>query len=410
MNENRELSEQSYTDDEFQGEYSFKGQEITFEKCSFREEVLLSAINVPNCSVIFNECKLDKIKIGGTVGTIKIIKCKKHNLETPHFSVTTNNKAKIEIVIEDSRLSMDISKCKLLLHGGVDFEEISIKDVEILNVNVTGQQKSTKSKWTIDKWSFENNNSIFSISDSYILSFASTGFIVTQNTNDVWFQRSIFGEHIYFEQRPDKLKLNSCQSKNSFHLSIPASEFDITNYEKMFRGTTIAPYIIFHGEDYKRNRKLYRELRIQAENEKDRIGALYYYKNEMQEYYSELKDNRNNWFFKKDNWFELVTVWSQMVLSVFGNSWWRPLWLSLVFSLIFTPLIILESKQLEFTTKFNWDTLYLWLHLINPTHKGEIDFMGGKVTVFGFADVIYRILIGFMIFYILKGLRKYTYK
>ncbi len=140
--------------------------------------------------------------------------------------------------------------------------------------------------------------------------------------------------------------------------------------------------------------------------------------------------------FYKSKWSERLTVWTQLTFSNFGNSWKRPLLHLLFWSTLYSLIMLAKDPQREIvwiwnTTWEDWSrTVTFWTEVINPAHKGEIVFdpdwidpikkagvlniteaqKGLKVRVAGFADMIFRIFTAFMIFYTLKGLRKYTYK
>ncbi len=129
-----------------------------------------------------------------------------------------------------------------------------------------------------------------------------------------------------------------------------------------------------------------------------------------------------NTFFKifvRKRRTEIVTVWTQLAFSNFGYSWFRPLVWLLLASVLFTVWGIFQSKTLTlyfgFPNQLIWE---VWAKTFTPTTKGIIEIReevegvsrGVKIFIPSSIALLYKIFIGFMIFYILKGLRKYTYK
>lgn len=160
---------------------------------------------------------------------------------------------------------------------------------------------------------------------------------------------------------------------------------DLTNISSKKEDTSVV-------ESIKKLRETFRQLKVSMNNQGNKIQELEFYAREMETYGKTLswKEDREKWLIFKLN------KWS----NSHGLNWLRPLGLILTVAVVaYLPLLVVEGCQY-------W---YNFFEFILPTHK--FDFIDGKV--FGWfypIDLISRIIIGYLIYQMIRAFRRYAMK
>ncbi|PKP21639.1 MAG: hypothetical protein CVU05_06345 [Bacteroidetes bacterium HGW-Bacteroidetes-21] len=166
--------------------------------------------------------------------------------------------------------------------------------------------------------------------------------------------------------------------------------------------------------DFRNKREVFRQLKLSAEKQSDRIRALQF---KAQEYYSFEKEL----FSSKSRWNDKIILWLSKTNS-HGQNWAKPsVWLIALTIFFGTMLILIYSPLLEFSLSFKVNDIQttfseIWLQkkaiiqILNPVHKLSDIFGEGKTFsgwLYGI-DLFYRIVYAFFVFQIVSAFRKYV--
>jgi hypothetical protein len=151
-------------------------------------------------------------------------------------------------------------------------------------------------------------------------------------------------------------------------------------------------------------REVYRQLKNVMKAQSSNIDALEFYRNEMREYWFEIKLN------PKVSFWEKFIVGTSKWTSDFGVSLKRPLQLLMLFHLGFFLLLILchyDGLRIDLGESFNRLEIFKgigdFLFLLNPIHKMPEGQIGLIVTI----DFFIRLFSGFFIYHIISATRKH---
>lgn len=156
--------------------------------------------------------------------------------------------------------------------------------------------------------------------------------------------------------------------------------------------------------DINNRREAYRQLKKVSNAQGNRIDALLFYKNEMNEYWNYI---RNNSKIARSEKF-LIRV--NRYVSNFGQDWIKPLRL-IIYVNIITFLILLFSSYFPVTLTLNIDQMTLesfskgiglFINLLNPLSKSDYQLNAWLTLIF-----LNKIITGFLIYHFVKATRKH---
>jgi hypothetical protein len=163
------------------------------------------------------------------------------------------------------------------------------------------------------------------------------------------------------------------------------------------------PNVINLGStNYREKREAYRQLKIAAEKQGDRVQSLMFERNEIVHYRNELKTTKGKFgdrFILATNFFS----------NNHGQSWlWAFLWIIGLVTLFhfIIQISLLGLSQAAFCWKENASKAFL---LLNPVHDARIislDIYNNFTATL--IDSLSRIIIGYLIFQLVRSFRKYT--
>lgn len=151
-------------------------------------------------------------------------------------------------------------------------------------------------------------------------------------------------------------------------------------------------------------KEVYRQLKDVSKSQSSNVEALAFYRNEMVEYWNEIKEDRN---FSK---WEKFIVWVSKVSSDFGLSLKRPVCGLLFFHTVFCLLLSLFNYKgfgvnlLHINGENTVNSLGTYVSLLNPTHK----FLEDENGLMQLIDFLIRLSSGFFIYHIIRATRKHS--
>lgn len=163
-----------------------------------------------------------------------------------------------------------------------------------------------------------------------------------------------------------------------------------------------------------RKRDIYRQLKISAERNGDRIKAIEYKSAELKNYQDEIAHSKNWWNR------ESITLWLSSTNDM-GLNWPKPLWqLVKITLLFFFPAVICLSDQLEITNirYINFEVIcssllvylnhaFVFVELLNPTRLWSRTFETIDSKWIYLWDGFHKVILAFYIFQIVSAFRKY---
>ena len=143
----------------------------------------------------------------------------------------------------------------------------------------------------------------------------------------------------------------------------------------------------------------YRTLKNVALRNNDQPQAVKFYAKEMEFYRKLVKGN------KSYSWSDRATLWFNKRTNNFGLSFWKPLRLLLLLSIVFYFFVL--CSFLDGYNSNYWRNIFEFL---NPTHKvlfiNEYHWSGWSY----FWDFLFRIIEGLLIYQTIQAFRKYSKK
>lgn len=166
----------------------------------------------------------------------------------------------------------------------------------------------------------------------------------------------------------------------------------------------------------KRTREVYRQLKQSLKASGNQIDSLEFQAREMKSYRKELK------FQGKDYKMSDRVIMSVNMSNDYGLSWLKPAVIILCITLIFyTFMLPLFSEDLNYTLAKNRgeinNTFSQWFNnfnvfwqLFNPVRKFSTVYGEIESSWLQFFDLIHRIILGILIYQIIKGFRRFASK
>ena len=151
--------------------------------------------------------------------------------------------------------------------------------------------------------------------------------------------------------------------------------------------------------DHKKKRDAYRVLKNVAMDNNDAPQALRFYAKEMETYSKTLST-------KKENALDRLILGFNRWTNDYGLSWFRPIFLILLFGALFYYLL-LWSLDLSFTDTGNWNEFPIFL---NPTHKTEFIDRANWNFLANSIDLLFRLIETTLIYQTIVAFRKFTRK
>lgn len=165
-------------------------------------------------------------------------------------------------------------------------------------------------------------------------------------------------------------------------------------------------------EQFKRQRDLFRQLKVVMDRQGDKAYSLEFFKWEM-------------WNYKKVVKLR-GTIWDRFVLLIgqtndYGNNWIKPLAILGVLSfIIYIPIALLSSPELDHSISLHAEDLQhslriiaqdirYWFQLLNPAHSLDRMMPGAEKlswTVY-LLDLFDRIVVSLFIYQVIIAFRKY---
>ena len=143
----------------------------------------------------------------------------------------------------------------------------------------------------------------------------------------------------------------------------------------------------------------YRTLKNVALRNNDQPQAVKFYAKEMEFYRELVKGN------KSYSWSDRATLWFNKHTNNFGLSFWKPLCLLILLSIVFYFFVLFSF--LDGCNSNYWRNIFEFL---NPTHKvlfiNEYHWSGWSY----FWDFLFRIIEGLLIYQTIQAFRKYSKK
>lgn len=153
-------------------------------------------------------------------------------------------------------------------------------------------------------------------------------------------------------------------------------------------------------------RRIYREFKVMAIEQKNIIDKLIFEQMELNAYLQELRS-------VKTKRGERFILWTNKVFSNYGNAWIKPaVWLLIITSFWFFIIVLcLNDFDIKVSTDVfidNWAKIFF---LINPAHKPDFIFSNIEDSqVALFTDFFSRITSSYLIFLVIRGVRKFSRK
>lgn len=166
----------------------------------------------------------------------------------------------------------------------------------------------------------------------------------------------------------------------------------------------------------KRTREVYRQLKQSLRNSGNQIDSLEFQAREMRAYRNELKNSSNKYSFQ-DKVIMLVNQTNN-----YGINWVKPVLITVCITLIFYSIMLpLFSAKLNYTMAGNfrevdvtfsewWNNFGVFWQLFNPARKFSTVYGDVQSSWLQFLDLFHRILLGILIYQIIKGFRKLAVK
>lgn len=165
-----------------------------------------------------------------------------------------------------------------------------------------------------------------------------------------------------------------------------------------------------------RKREVYRQLKQSLRKNGNQIDSLEFQAREMKAYHNELDKREEGYSF-----WDKVIMWVNMS-NDYGLNWIKPVVIVICITLIFyTIMLPLFSQDLSYTVAENWEevnnTFSQWFknfdvfwQMFNPARKFTNLYGEVQSNWLQFLDLFHRIILGVLIFQIIKGFRKFASK
>jgi len=165
-----------------------------------------------------------------------------------------------------------------------------------------------------------------------------------------------------------------------------------------------------------RKREVYRQLKQSLRNNGNQIDSLEFQAREMKAYRTELKQSGNKYSYQD----RIIMTVNQS--NNYGINWIKPTLITLLITLFFYSIMLpLFSSNLNYSMAQNledvansfseWSTNFnVYWQMFNPARKFSIVFGEVQSGWLQFLDLFHRIILGVMIFQIIKGFRKLAAK
>lgn len=150
------------------------------------------------------------------------------------------------------------------------------------------------------------------------------------------------------------------------------------------------------GEQDRKLREIFRQLKFAMEKQGDRVQALEFKKYEMVAFRKELKSSK---FFL--HWDRIIMFFNRS--NSYGQNWYKPVVFTLLSNLIFY-FFITNSLDINWKTNFSG-----YWRLLNPAHYQDkiFDSVSNFNCSASFWDLVQRIFVSYFIFQTVSAFRKY---
>ncbi|RZS93864.1 hypothetical protein [Aquimarina brevivitae] len=177
--------------------------------------------------------------------------------------------------------------------------------------------------------------------------------------------------------------------------------------------------VLNSSKSFRRIREVYRQIKQSLISQGNQIDSLEFKAKEMRAYRNEL-----NAIDKEGGKYSLP---DKIIMKVnqtnnYGLSWWKPVWITLLLTLAFYIIELpLFSKKINYTPATNWEDLSTTLcefwnnfdvywQMLNPARKFSSVYGYNDIAFLYFLDFLHRLILGILIFQIIKGFRRFSSK
>ncbi|WP_369178200.1 hypothetical protein [Candidatus Thiodubiliella endoseptemdiera] len=367
------------------------GSEIIFNGCTFEDNQELYLSYNDKTDFLFNDCYFGK-------------KLKIRSVEEGDYEEQQNNKTKLKSLKlincnadESDYLrigfleveNFELSNLRLPKNAELNIGDCHFKNFKLTNFRNIGKFKLYKinilKRKDIDETS---NNEEFQIDNT---SIGKTDF---QSVKLDSFARVIMFDNIFPE-----VDYTNVQWEREIEVGQYGFE-DIKVRVKNKESICKIAYEMFNSSTrIAKKRDTYRTLKNVMIRNNDQQEALVFYTQEMKEHRKITL--KNNGLLSIDRITLAFNYWT----NEFGLNWWRPVWLLIIFSIVFYGLLLCS-----FSDGYNSEYWQNFFEFLNPTHKTE--FIAGECWGFWSytIDFSFRIIEGLFIHQTIQAFRKYSRK
>lgn len=182
------------------------------------------------------------------------------------------------------------------------------------------------------------------------------------------------------------------------------------------------------SKNFKRKRELYRQIKQSLQSKGNQIDSLTFRAREMRAYRDELKaqekenqeDKQNGKTTKPDRNYKWT---DKLIMTVnqtnnYGLSWWKPVWIAALITLVFYIIQLpLFADEIEYSPACNFEEIKLtlsafWNHfevywqMFNPARRFNSVYSSNDAALLYFLDFLHRLILGVLIFQIIKAFRR----
>lgn len=356
---------------------------------------------IANREVLYINCIFD----GAVIKSYKDTRCKiisplfqncqfKNNLSlsntefiSPIFKNSTN--------YEQTMNNLFINNCTI--NDKFALNKCDIK--EFKTQNTVFEKKFEFKNCHVDNFNFSNTN-FKKIADAYNTKF-----------NKFNIRKTIFSDFVGFEKAIFAYKKESCEEKDLIATFTYVTFESISNfrYTKFNGGLDIEDInltgsVNFLGTDIKPKNTNQETFRI-IKHSFDKVGNY----TEGNKYFSEEMRKYRNWAKKNGSMQDKIVLYCNHHMSHFGQSYWRPFWLIIAFSIIYYLLVLgYENNTLYiFSSETNY-YIGFTIDIINGVAKSVLPVSKFLKEGMEFISLIFSTIFGALIWQLIIAVKRHT--
>ncbi len=346
------------------------GSEIIFNGCTFEDNQELYLSYNDKTDFLFNDCYFGK-------------KLKIRSVEEGDYEEQQNNKTKLK--------SLKLINCNADESDYLRIGFLEVENFELSNLRLPQNAELNIGDCHFKNFKLTNFRNIGKFKLYKINILKRKDIDETSNNEEFQIDNTSIGKTDF-----QSIKLDSFARVKMFDNIF--TEVDYTNVQWK-REIEVGQFGTSEKTEIAKKRDTYRTLKNVMIRNNDQQEALVFYTQEMKEHRKITL--KNNGLLSINRITLAFNYWT----NEFGLNWWQPVWLLIIFSIVFYGLLLCS-----FSDGYNSEYLKNFFEFLNPTHKTE--FIAGECWgSWSYAiDFFFRIIEGLFIHQTIQAFRKYSRK